>query len=62
MAKKKNLTLLRLPAVSKKVCLSKPSIYRKVRDGSFPKPKKIGERAVAWLETDVDAWIQGLPS
>ena len=24
--------------------------------GTFPKPVKIGDRAVAWLKSDIDAW------
>lgn len=26
--------------------------------GEFPKPVKISERRVAWLESDVDKWIE----
>ena len=50
--------LIRLPEVLRKVPLSKPTIYRKMADGSFPKSRKIGERAVAWIEFEIDSWIE----
>jgi len=36
--------------------LSKASIYRRMGEGTFPKPVPVGVRAVAWLESDVAAW------
>lgn len=50
--------LIRLPAVKARVDLSKSSIYQMVREGAFPRPIKIGPRACAWLEDEVDAWIE----
>lgn len=47
-------TLLRLPEVLKKTCRGRTAIYA---DPTFPKPIKLGARSVAWLESDVDAWI-----
>ena len=38
--------------------LSKASIYRRMGEGTFPKPVPVGLRAVAWLESDVAAWQQ----
>ncbi|MDP4984430.1 helix-turn-helix transcriptional regulator, partial [Pseudoalteromonas tunicata] len=38
--------------------LSRSSIYKKIAEGSFPKPIKLGDRAVAWLEHDVLQWIE----
>lgn len=46
--------LLRLPEVQKKTLRGRTAIYT---DPTFPKPIKIGKRAVAWLESEVDAWI-----
>lgn len=36
---------------------SRSSIYLGVSVNTFPKPYKIGDRAVAWLASDIDAWI-----
>jgi prophage regulatory protein len=49
--------LLRLPQVMNRVGLRPTRIYELMGDGSFPKPIRLGERAVAWLESEVDAWI-----
>ncbi len=52
--------ILRLPAVMEKVGLSRSSIYSRVRAGTFPKPVQLGERAVGWLESEIDEWIANL--
>jgi prophage regulatory protein len=46
--------LLRLHDVRDATGLSRSSIYA---DPDFPKPVKIGARAVAWVETEVRDWI-----
>lgn len=48
---------LRLPQVMERVGLRPTRIYELMGDGSFPRPIRLGERAVAWLESEVDAWI-----
>lgn len=50
-------TLLRLPAVMARTGLPRSSIYERMARGDFPRPVSLGKRTVAWLETDVDAWI-----
>lgn len=40
------------------VNVSRPSLYRWVADGYFPKPIKIGPRRVAWSSSAVSAWIE----
>ena len=46
---------LRLPEVINRTGLSKDSIYRLGKKGTFPKPIKLGERASAWPECEVIA-------
>lgn len=36
---------------------SPATIWRKVKDGSFPKPVKLGERITAWHMVDIEAWL-----
>lgn len=36
---------------------SRSSIYDGIATGTFPKPVKIGARAVAWPESVIRAWI-----
>ena len=49
--------LLRLPEVSRLIGLGRSSIYRLVHRRMFPAPKKLGTRSVAWLQSDVESWI-----
>lgn len=52
--------LLRLPSVQAKTGLSKSEIYRRIKEGTFPKPLKLGARAVAWPQISIDGWVQSL--
>lgn len=47
---------LRCAAVCKTTGLPKSTLYAKIAEGLFPKPIKLGKRAVGWLSTDVDDW------
>ncbi|WP_183980188.1 helix-turn-helix transcriptional regulator [Tunturiibacter gelidoferens] len=58
IAEQQNLSFLRLPAVQRKVPYSKSSIYTMIAAGQFPAPYRLGGRAVAWLERDVDDFIR----
>lgn len=49
--------LIRLPRVKELTTLPTSAIYAAIAEGTFPKQIKIGERAVAWLESDVIDWI-----
>ena len=50
--------ILRLKQVSTIVGLAKSSIYRKVREGTFPAPIKLGsDWASGWISTEVYDWI-----
>ena len=51
-------TFLRLPQVVARVGLKSTRIYQLIGDGDFPAPAKLGERAVGWLEHEVEAWIR----
>ena len=49
--------LLRKPAVLQRVPVSDTTLWRRVKDGTFPAPVRISTNAVAWRETDIDEWI-----
>ena len=53
----KKTTLLRKPAVLERVPVSDTTLWRRVKDGTFPKPVRISTNAVAWRSTDIDEWI-----
>lgn len=50
--------ILRRDAVERMTGLPKSTLYAKVAAGEFPKPIKLGARAVGWLEHDIAAWQQ----
>jgi len=50
-------SILRLPLVKTRTGLSRSSIYLAAAEGKFPKPVRLGVRAVGWLESEVDAWL-----
>ena len=41
--------------------LSRDSIYRLMRLGEFPKPIRIGIKAVRWPERELETWIDSRP-
>lgn len=49
--------VLRLRPVLDTVGLSRSSIYAMVAAGKFPKPIRLGPRAVGWLASDVEEWL-----
>ena len=49
--------ILRLPGVQEKSGLRRDSIYRCAREGWFPKPVKLTDRASGWFEDEIDAWL-----
>ena len=53
--------LLRLSQVLTRTALARSTIYRKMRDGSFPERLKIGVRAVRWPESEIEAWLAARP-
>ena len=55
-----NQSLIRLPEVLKRTGFGKAWIYRLISEGRFPAPVKIGVRAVGFVESEVDEWIQSV--
>ena len=53
--------MLRRDEVERIVGLSVASIYRKMSDGQFPRPRKIGPRGVRWPESAIQEWMANLP-
>lgn len=53
-----NHRLLRLHQVEEKTGFGRSWIYQKIQDQQFPRAIHIGTTSVAWLESDIDDWIQ----
>lgn len=49
--------LLRLKQVEEKTGLKRSQIYLYMKNCSFPRSIKIGPSSVAWLESEIDEWI-----
>lgn len=47
---------LRRSDVERMTGLSKATIYRRIADGSFPRPCRIGEKSVRWRKTELVRW------
>lgn len=56
-----NDRLIRLPEVKLRVGLGRSTIYRRMREGTFPLPHNLGGGVIAWSEADVSAWITSRP-
>ena len=50
--------ILRLPAVKACTGLSRSTIYLRISEGNFPKPVSLGGRAVGWIETEIQDWLE----
>lgn len=51
------LRLIPTAVVLDRVSMSKPTLYRLINAGEFPKPVPVGRQRVAFVESEVAAWI-----
>ncbi|NVO55010.1 AlpA family transcriptional regulator [Rhodobacteraceae bacterium B1Z28] len=54
--------IYRRPDVETLVGLSRSTIYAMIADGTFPKPIKLGKRAVGWRQSEVLSWLDSRAS
>ncbi len=53
-----NYSVLRIPDVIAKTGLSRSTIYVRIKnDQTFPKPISLGDRAIGFLESEINDWI-----
>ena len=50
-------TIMRRKDVEKRIGLACSTIYSLMADGKFPRPVKVGRRAVGWKEQDIIDWL-----
>jgi prophage regulatory protein len=50
------IRFIRLPDVKHLTGLGKTAIYKRIGEGSFPGPIKLGGSAVGWIEAEVSQW------
>lgn len=49
--------MLRRPEVESRTGLSRSTIYAMMTEGTFPKPVRLGKRAVGWPESVIAEWL-----
>lgn len=49
--------IIRLPQVKQRTGLSRSTIYALIKSGKFKPPISLGPRAVGWLASDIDEFI-----
>jgi prophage regulatory protein len=53
-------TIIRRKQVEARTGLSRSTIYKRVSDGTFPKPVSLGARAVGWIEAEISEYLARL--
>ncbi len=53
-----SLKFLRLSVVKNLTGLSRSTIYMRMSEKRFPIPINLGGRAIAWIESDINAWME----
>jgi prophage regulatory protein len=56
------MKIIRVPQVSALTGLSRSSIYRLEKEGSFPQRKQLGKRMTGWVDDEVQHWLENLPN
>lgn len=49
---------LRIHQVSDMIGLARATIYQRMKLGQFPAQVRLGPKSVAWLASDVQAWMR----
>lgn len=49
---------IRIPEVLRRVGFGRTKLYELIRQGRFPEQVKIGPRTVAFVESEIDEWIE----
>ncbi|MDE9430059.1 AlpA family transcriptional regulator [Xenorhabdus bovienii] len=50
-------SFIKIPEVCRRTGLGKSTIYKYISEGKFPKQIKVGSHASAFVESEVDTWI-----
>lgn len=50
-------SILRRKQVEARTGLARSTIYDRIKAGTFPAPISLGEKAVGWIESEVNGWL-----
>jgi len=60
-AEQPTLVFLSKAQVLKKIPVTAPTLWAWVRAGKFPRPRAISPNRTAWIEAEIDSWMQSRP-
>lgn len=49
--------IIRRKEVETRTGLARSTIYQRIKEGSFPPPISLGSKAVGWVESEIDDWL-----
>jgi len=52
----RDITFLKLPEVCRKTGLSRSTVYKQIKAGTFPKQIKLTEHSSAWIASEIQEW------
>ncbi len=55
------IELMRCEEVLTAVGISRATLYRRIKDGTFPRPIQVGPRCVRWKASDLAEWQDQRP-
>lgn len=55
------MRMMRLPDVCEVTGLSPTTVWRREKDGQFPRRRRLGKTLVAWRSDEIAAWCEALP-
>lgn len=53
------MQIYRRPEIERRLGISRSTVYLWLRKGQFPPPIKLGQRAIGWRASDIEAWLGG---
>ena len=53
--------MLRFPEVIERTGISRTTIWRRVRAGTFPAPVRLGSNSIGWPEPAIIEWVESCP-
>ncbi len=53
--------MLRFPEVIERTGISRTTIWRRIRAGTFPAPVQLGSNSIGWSEPAIIEWVESRP-
>ena len=53
--------MLRMPEVMARTGLSRTTLWRRMRAGTFPAATSLGENSIGWPESEIAEWLSSRP-